>query len=330
MGLLDGKEHISFFQVLEELPSLKELSIPRYTANPTLIHSISRLPVLQRVVANNGVANLRSQFSRASEDVPFIVNFDSKSTFLKLTTLFLSGHSTSVLIPIIEHPHFIQDLTALMLEVFGPRLSELLSRTAGACPKITVFALDNVDKEYKTFALGALCPIMALKLTSLTIQCYGILHFTKDDLVDLANSLPSLTVLSLNERPYTDDIESGLQELTILPFIGQLFPTLEWLGLLLDTSGASESEEGLLSPLSSLLQLHIGSSHLASKDLMKVLLFFMDIFPTGVEIILGENYDDEWTLVKQVIRNMKSEYNTGLQDRPNVARIVRILTKMVR
>ena len=294
-------------RLLEGLPKLQKLTMPRFTLTSKVIETLSLLPDLAFIqfeyleqgcgdpadIGNWSPALQEGAFPALydftiSAQIPQMLRFVQAPFFpCNLKSFYFHILNTT-------NPAFLHEFLTVVAEGC-PVLSELYLDFVGT-PSPIVYTKDPADGDLVTW--HTLRPVLKCpNLTTFHFRWDTPLLLSHADVAELAAAWPALEVLVLNnEAPPTSSRRPPAPALTLdalLPF-AQHCPRLRELGLCVSAETSvppGGSAVPALTPFRALRTLAVGLSRIAAGQVEPVALFLSQLCPLGCEVTAGV----EWT-----------------------------------
>ncbi|RDB20386.1 hypothetical protein Hypma_012527 [Hypsizygus marmoreus] len=291
----------AFRDMVGALPFLETIVLPRLQLYHGVIQTVSRLPRLRELVANESAP--------ASEDIfalPILEACLEEGAFPALDTLTACGEA-KYLPKFLQDPFFPSSIRGLHLETTDQEpedvIQSIIASVSEACPHLEVFSFTDVfyleaadvdsDEDPDdippkgVITLRILQPLLtSLRLTTLQIRHRFPISMSDEDVVELARAMPQIEHLFLNETPREDrPIEQHTLTLDVLPPIAEACPRLLSLGLYLETSLGYDDLPLEMRAFKVLREFHVGGSYIESECVDDVALFMVQVLPMGCRVL---------------------------------------------
>ncbi|KAI0824326.1 hypothetical protein BC628DRAFT_425787 [Trametes gibbosa] len=294
-------------KLFDSLPHLQRVVLPKFTLSAKIMEKLSHCPKLR-------VIQFEFMESQGAGDVSDVHNWFpvlKEGAFPELRDLSISVHIPHM-VRFLSSMFFPANLTCLyvhVLYIVPPyQVQEFLEATAQSCQQLNQLYIDfagdpspllfrSILSDEDRISWNTLRPVLKLsKLTLFEIHWDQPLAISQGDIENLAASLPSLEVLSLNSEPLPAPQPPSLTLGALIPFARHC-PKMRELSLYIDAStsatdleAASRSLHASLPPtrFRSLEKLSLGLSRIS--DTEPVALFLSEICPLGCTVGAGVSW----------------------------------------
>ncbi|KAM5545509.1 hypothetical protein V8D89_000547 [Ganoderma adspersum] len=290
-------------RLLEGLPKLQKLTMPRFTLTSKVIETLSLLPDLAFI-----------QFEYLGQgcgDPADLGNWNpalQEGAFPVLYDLTISAQIPQML-RFVQGPFFPRNLKSFYFHILNTTnpafLHEFLTAVAEGCPVLSelfldfvgtpspiVYSKDHADGDLVTW--NTLRPVLKCpNLTTFHFRWDTPLLISHADVAELAAAWPALEVLVLNNEAPPTSRPSALTLDALLPF-AQHCPRLRELGLCVSAETSvppGGSAVPALTPFRALRTLAVGLSRIADGEAERAALFLSQLCPLGCAVTAGV----EWT-----------------------------------
>ncbi|KAG6846951.1 hypothetical protein H0H93_010911, partial [Arthromyces matolae] len=222
---------VATIEVLCGIPNLETLVIPRYSGSVDVLEAASKLPAMKQLLSTHG------RYQDCSHPDEAIHPKFSDGCFPAAKTLTISGCELH-LSTIIHQSRFPIGIDSLHVDykLRSPfdDVTNFHKSVAEFCANVTSYSF-RCDWGKLSISFGQLQPLLSLKLSHLVIASYYPLTLTENELTELVTSLPSLTLLHLNQSPRDiyNEFQTGIA-IELLPIIATSCRNLQELGIFLD------------------------------------------------------------------------------------------------
>lgn len=318
---LRGEFDMEFARLLAGLQNLQSVRFTRHTLSPSLFQALMNHPELREMdiddiddliePADDDIQVFR--LSVAWEDATIIFH---QPSYHALRNFGIALPDLTLARTIFQDPYFdISHLYSLRLfisqpaHVREPHIRHFFVELARAAPYLQelhlsmIFILDEeldvaIAKTIDSVAYATLQPLLTLTLTSFIFEHTRVLDMTDADIEVVAQSWPTIRVLSLNRHPVVLD-PSKLSVRSIISF-ARWCPQLQSLGIYVDGERTYGEAEGVrFGPM--MRKLHLGASSFPYKGSDEAWMLMAELFAhlmAGETDILAAGSKPVWDMEK--------------------------------